>query len=103
MLGGNGAVAVVGAGRMFLAAAVVQADSTHFAKIQAALAEWLADRSTAEKVTGVAAYVSFGDTGPAIEAFAGKIGSGPQDAPVRQGTLFQMGSTSKSFTAALIL
>ena len=54
-------------------------------------------------MTGVAAYISFGDTGPAIEAFAGKVGNGPQDAPVRQGTLFQMGSTSKSFTAALIL
>ena len=56
-----------------------------------------------EKVTGVAAYISFGDPGPAIEAFAGRVGSGPQDAPVRQGTLFQMGSTSKSFAAGVIL
>jgi D-alanyl-D-alanine carboxypeptidase len=103
MLGGKWAAAMVAAGLMILAASGAQADSTHIAKIQAALDAWLADRSSAEKVTGVAAYVSFGDTGPAIEAFAGKIGSGPQDAPVRQGTLFQMGSTSKSFTAALIL
>ena len=60
-------------------------------------------RASAEKVTGIATYISFGDTGPAIEAFAGKVGNSPQDLPVGQGTLFQMGSTSKSFTAALIL
>ncbi|KJC37119.1 hypothetical protein UP09_28110 [Bradyrhizobium sp. LTSP885] len=91
------------AGLMILAASGAQADSPRTARIQTALEAWLADRGSAEKVTGVAAYVSFGDTGPAIEAFAGKVGSAPQDAPVRQGTLFQMGSTSKSFTAALIL
>ena len=56
-----------------------------------------------EKVTGIAAYVSFGDTGPAIEAFAGKMGREPDAKPVDQDTLYQMGSTSKSFTVAVIL
>ena len=56
-----------------------------------------------EKVTGIAAYVSFGDAGPAIEAFAGKIGRDPRRQPVDQDTLYQMGSTSKSFTVAVIL
>jgi len=103
MAGSKYAALMVAAGLMMLAASGAQADSARIAKVQAAVDAWLAGRSSAEKVTGVAAYISFGDTGPAIEAFAGKVGSGPQDAPVRQGTLFQMGSTSKSFTAALIL
>jgi D-alanyl-D-alanine carboxypeptidase len=94
---------IIAAGLMILAPSGAQADLPRVAKIQAALDGWLADRNSAEKATGIAAYISFGDTGPAIEAFAGKIGSGAQDAPVRQGTLFQMGSTSKSFTAAVIL
>ncbi|MBM1172683.1 serine hydrolase domain-containing protein [Microvirga arabica] len=72
-------------------------------KVQAALDSWLAERASLEKVTGIAAYISLGDPGPAIEAFAGTIGRSPSDGPVSQDTLFQMGSTSKSFTAAVIL
>jgi D-alanyl-D-alanine carboxypeptidase len=72
-------------------------------KVQAALGGWLADRASIEKATGIAAYVSFGDPGPAIEAFAGKVGRAPNDPPVSQDTLFQMGSTSKSFATAVIL
>jgi len=72
-------------------------------KVQAALETWLADRAPVEKVTGIAAYVSFGDPGPAIEAFAGKTGRATDDPPVHQGTLFHMGSTSKSFAAAVVL
>jgi len=73
------------------------------ARIQEALESWVAERAPVEKVTGIAAYISFGDPGPAIEAFAGKVGRAPDDPPVRQNTLFQMGSTSKSFAAAVIL
>jgi D-alanyl-D-alanine carboxypeptidase len=72
-------------------------------KVQAVLESWLTERAPVEKATGIAAYVSFGDPGPAIEAFAGKVGRLPNDAPVSQNTLFQMGSTSKSFAAAVIL
>lgn len=91
------------AGLLVLAASGAQADPPRTTKIQSALQTWLADRASAEKVTGVAAYISFGSPGPAIEAFAGKVGSKPQDALVSQDTLFQMGSTSKSFAAAVIL
>jgi D-alanyl-D-alanine carboxypeptidase len=72
-------------------------------KVQAVLESWLAERAPIEKATGIAAYVSFGDPGPAIEAFAGKIGRAPNDPPVSQDTLFQMGSTSKSFATAVVL
>lgn len=81
----------------------VQAEPRVPEKVQGALQSWLAARAPVEKMTGIAAYVSFGDPGPAIEAFAGKVGRAPTDAPVSQDTLFQMGSTSKSFAAAVIL
>jgi len=90
-------------GLMLAAAPVARGDTPRTARVQAALEAWLADRAPVEKVTGIGAYISFGDPGPAIEAFAGKVGSGSQEPPVSQDTLFQMGSTSKSFTAALIL
>jgi len=73
------------------------------AKVQAALESWLTQRTAEEKVTGIAAYISFGDPGPAIEAFAGKVGRAPNDAPIGRDTLFQMGSSSKSFAAAVVL
>ena len=80
-----------------------QIEHTQVERVQAALDAWLKARAPIEKVTGIAAYISFGDAGPAIEAFAGKVGRGPNAGPVDQDTLYQMGSTSKSFTVAVIL
>lgn len=94
---------LLAAGLAILLASSAEASSPRTARVQAALEAWVADRAPVEKVTGIAAYISFGNPGPAIEAFAGNVGNGPQDAPVGPGTLFQMGSTSKSFTVALIL
>jgi D-alanyl-D-alanine carboxypeptidase len=100
----SGLVALsVAIGMTFLAAPRVRAEASRTARIQAALETWVAERAVPEKITGVAAYISFGDPGPAIEAFAGKVGAARRDPPVRQSTLFQMGSTSKSFTVAVIL
>src|SRR5882762_8569790 len=87
----------------FIAAVGARAEPRLPEKVQAALESWLAERDSVEKATGIAAYVSSGAPGPAIEAFAGKVGRAPNDGPVSQDTLFQMGSTSKSFTAAVIL
>src|SRR5437899_5366973 len=85
------------------AAAQARAEPRLPERVQGALESWLAERAPVEKATGIAAYVSFGDPGPAIEAFAGKVGRAADDARVSQDTLFQMGSTSKSFAAAVIL
>ncbi len=60
-----------------LAAPVARAEASQADQIQAALNSWVAERTPVEKITGVAAYVSFGDLGPAIEAFAGKTGRDP--------------------------
>ena len=86
-----------------LATAASAAEATQVKRVQAALDAWLAARAPVEKVTGIAVYVSFGAAGPAIEAFAGKVGRDPDAGPVDQDTLYQMGSTSKSFTTAVIL
>ena len=94
---------LAGAGAAILATAAFAAEPTQVERVQAALDAWLAARAPVEKVTGIAAYISFGATGPAIEAFAGKVGRAPDAGPVDQDTLYQMGSTSKSFTAAVIL
>ncbi len=100
----NGLVAMLaGAGMTVLATTTLVAEPTQVEKVQAALDAWLAARAPIEKVTGIAAYISFGAAGPAIEAFAGKVGRSPDAGPVDQDTLYQMGSTSKSFTAAVIL
>jgi D-alanyl-D-alanine carboxypeptidase len=96
-------VRAVAIATVLLAAPPTRAETSMTARVQAALTAWVAERAAPEKITGVAAYISFGDPGPAIEAFAGKVGADPQDPPVRQSTLFQMGSTSKSFAVAVIL
>jgi D-alanyl-D-alanine carboxypeptidase len=94
---------LAGAGAVVLATAAMAAEPTEVERVQAALDAWLAARAPIEKVTGIAAYISFGAAGPAIEAFAGKVGRDPDAGPVDQDTLYQMGSTSKSFTVAVIL
>src|SRR5262245_33855018 len=94
---------LVGAGALVFGTAALAVEPTEVERVQSALDAWLAARAPAEKVSGIAAYISFGDAGPAIEAFAGKVGRDSTAGPVDQGTLYQMGSTSKSFTVAAIL
>ena len=98
-----GLVTVLTGAIFFSVAAAPATESTQVERVQEALDTWLAARAPIEKVTGIAAYISFGAAGPAIEAFAGKMGRDPDAGPVDQYTLYQMGSTSKSFTVAVIL
>jgi D-alanyl-D-alanine carboxypeptidase len=86
-----------------LATPASSAEQTQVERVQAALDAWLAARAPIEKVTGIAAYISFGAAGPAIEAFAGKVARDPDARPVDQVSIYQIGSTSKSFTVAVIL
>jgi D-alanyl-D-alanine carboxypeptidase len=95
--------ALVGAGVIVLGSAALAAEPTQVERVRAALDAWLAARAPVEKVTGIAAYISFGAAGPAIEAFAGKVGREPDAGRVDQDTLYQVGSASKSFTVAVIL
>src|SRR6185312_10111067 len=88
---------------IFFSVAAPASELTQVERVQAALDLWLAARAPIEKVTGIAAYISFGAAGPAIEAFAGKVGRDPTARPVDQDALYQIGSTSKSFTVAVIL
>ena len=83
---------MAGAAVLAFASAACAAQSTQVERVQAALDAWLAARAPVEKVTGIAAYISFGAAGPAIEAFAGKVGRDPDSRPVDQDTFYQMGS-----------
>jgi D-alanyl-D-alanine carboxypeptidase len=98
-----GLVTILTGAIFFSVAAAPATELTQVERVQEALDTWLAARAPIEKVTGIAAYISFGAAGPAIEAFAGKVGRDPDPGPVDQDTLYQMGSTSKSFTVAVIL
>jgi D-alanyl-D-alanine carboxypeptidase len=99
----NELVAILAGLVLFVVPAASRAEPTEVEKVQAALDAWLQAQAPVEKVTGIATYISFGDTGPAIEAFAGTIGRDSSSRPVDQDTLYQMGSTSKSFIVAVIL
>ena len=100
----NGLVALLaGVGMAVFTTSAVPAEPTQVERVQAALDAWLAAQAPVEKVTNIATYISFGEAGPAIEAFAGKVGRDPDARPVDKDTLYQMGSTSKSFTVASIL
>lgn len=100
---GRNWISGVGLGLALLAGAAAAEVPGQAGRVQAALETWLTNRGLVEGVTGIAAYVSFGADGPAIEAFAGSTGRGSDDPPVGRDTLFHMGSTSKSFTSAVIL
>jgi D-alanyl-D-alanine carboxypeptidase len=79
-----------------------QALAVNVADFQKVIDAYLAERKAPEHITGVSAYVSLGDPGPAIEIFAGET-SEKNGVPISTHTLFEIGSNTKGFTGALIL
>jgi D-alanyl-D-alanine carboxypeptidase len=68
--------------------------------LQAVVSLYLKQRGAAEQISGVALRVDNGNGSP-VEVYAGTFGRTKQ--PIDGQTLFQIGSNTKHFTAALIL
>ena len=90
------------AAALMLAGGAVATDSNAIAQIQHTLDDYLARRHAIEGVSAVYLHVDLGDSGPVIEAYSGSDGL-RDDAPINGDTLFQIGSNTKHFEAALVL
>ena len=81
---------------------VTATDQNVIAQIQHTLDDYLAQRHEIEGISAVYLHVDLGDPGPVIEAYSGSSGL-RDNAPINGDTLFQIGSNTKHFEAALIL
>ena len=81
---------------------VLAADSNVIAQIQRTLDDYLGQRRSIEGVSAVYLHVDIGDPGPVIEAYSGSDGL-RDNAPINGDTLFQIGSNTKHFEAAVVL
>jgi len=78
------------------------ADTTVKARLRHLLDDYVAQRSEAEGITGAALRADIGARRQTIAVFSGTDGL-PDKKPIGPETLFQIGSNTKHFTAALIL
>jgi D-alanyl-D-alanine carboxypeptidase len=69
-------------------------------QLQGLIDDYLQTRRDIEKISGIALHVDVGGH-PAIDAYTGT--NGYDDKPIGRNTLFQIGSNTKHFTAALVL
>jgi D-alanyl-D-alanine carboxypeptidase len=76
-------------------------DDTLKAQLQATIDNYLQQRASVEAISGVALHVDSGQGHQPIDLFAGT--DGLDNKPIDADTLFQIGSNTKHFTAALIL
>src|SRR5690349_19317441 len=77
-------------------------DDSAKGRLQHLLDEYVTQRSKAEGISGVALTVDTGSRHPILSVFSGRDGlSGAM--PIGSQTLFQIGSNTKHFTAALVL
>lgn len=81
----------------------VRADDTPVtAQIQQVVDDYLAQRRDIEGISGVSLYISLRDPGRVIEVFSGDNGRDTK-VPIDGHTLFQIGSNTKHFEAAVVL
>ena len=90
------------AAALSLPASVPAADSNVIGEIQQTLDDFLAQRHEIEGVSAISLHVDLGDPGPVIEAYSGNDGL-RDNAPIDGDTLFQIGSNTKHFEAAVLL
>jgi D-alanyl-D-alanine carboxypeptidase len=89
------------AGSVFCASAKA-AEEPITTQLQQIVDNYLASHKQTEKITGIEMQVSLGDDRPIIAVTSGNDGL-PHPQPMTTDSLFQIGSNTKSFTAALIL
>src|SRR5271154_5959226 len=77
-------------------------DAAVTAQLQQLVDGYVRDRASIEGLSGAALQVDRGAGHPIISVFAGDDGLGDKK-PIGPDTLFQIGSNTKAFTAALIL
>ena len=77
-------------------------DSNVIRQIQQTLDDYLVRRHDIEGVSAVDLHIDIGDPGPVIEAYSGRDGL-RDNALINGDTLFQIGSNTKHFEAALVL
>jgi D-alanyl-D-alanine carboxypeptidase len=99
---GRGIVVLLLAAYLSFPGRVPAADSNVIAQIQQTLEDYLAQRGKAETISAVSLHIELGDPGPIIEAYAGTDGL-RDDQPIDGDTLFQIGSNTKNFEAAVVL
>jgi D-alanyl-D-alanine carboxypeptidase len=85
-----------------LPGSILAADGNVIRQIQQTLDDYLAQRPEIEGISGISLHVDLGDPGPVIEAYSGSDGL-RDNAPINGDTLFQIGSNTKHFEAALVL
>jgi len=91
------------AGAALVLPATVRADDSALtAQLQGVIDRYVAERGTIEGLSGAALEVDRGAGRPIISVFAGDDGLADAK-PIGPDTLFQIGSNTKEFTAALIL
>lgn len=112
---------LVAAGSLILAAALVAASPAlsqgpecpdnfaaarrdpQYRELQQAVDAYLRERGADEYISGVSLHVSRAADAPAIDVAAGRTSFEKGAGPICPGTLFQIGSITKSFTAVLLL